>query len=99
MALLLDRRRLGVALHDEEPAQLGAVLARHLLPHRLAAWSPKRDPAVGLGVGEEDAPAVVGHLHVVEVRPALLADRDRGAQEDVVGPGCSTGPSAFHQSM
>jgi hypothetical protein len=40
--------------------------------------------AVGLGVREEDAPAVVGHLHEPEVRPALLVDADRGAQEDVV---------------
>ena len=36
------------------------------------------------GVGQEDAPPVVGHLHVVEVGPALLADRDGGAEVDVV---------------
>ena len=40
--------------------------------------------AVRLGLGEEDAPAVVGHLDVVEVGPALLADGDRRAQVDVV---------------
>ena len=34
--LLLDRRRLGVALHDDQPAQVGAVLAGDLLPHRVA---------------------------------------------------------------
>ena len=47
-------------------------------------WSPKAIAAVGLGLGEEDAPAVVGHLDVVEVGPALLADGDRRAQVDVV---------------
>ena len=40
--------------------------------------------AVGLGLGEEDAPAVVGHLDVAEVGPALLADVDGRAQVDVV---------------
>ncbi len=35
-ALLLDARRLGVALGDDEAAQHVAELARHLVPHRLA---------------------------------------------------------------
>ena len=83
-ALLLDRRRLGVALHDEQAAQVGAVLAGHLLPHRLALVVAEGDAAVGLGLGEEDAPAVVGHLDVAEVGPALLADGDRRAQVHVV---------------
>ena len=34
MALLLDRGRLGVALDDDQPAQHGAVFARHFLPRR-----------------------------------------------------------------
>ena len=34
--LLLDRSRLGVALGDDDAAELGAELARHLLPDRLA---------------------------------------------------------------
>ncbi len=45
--------------------------------------APKLTCAAGLGRREEDAPAVVGHLHVVEVRPALGLDADRGAQVDV----------------
>ena len=83
-ALLLDRGRLGVALDDDQAAQVGAVLAGHLLPHRLAEVVAEGDAAVGLRVGEEDAPAVVGHLDVAEVGPALLADGDGGAQVDVV---------------
>ena len=39
--LLLHRGRLGVALDDHQPAQVGSVLAGHLLPGRLAGWSPK----------------------------------------------------------
>ena len=82
--LLLDRCRLGVALHDDEPPKFGPELARHLLPHGFADVVAEADSAVWFGVGEEDAPAIVGHLHVAEVRPAFLADRDGGAQEHVV---------------
>ena len=34
-ALLLDARRLGVALRDDDPAEVRPVLARHLVPDRL----------------------------------------------------------------
>jgi hypothetical protein len=83
-ALLLDRRRLGVALHDDQAAQVGAVLAGHLLPHVGTFVIAEGDPAIRLGVGKEHAPAILGHRHVTEVRPTLLADRDRGAQVDRV---------------
>ena len=36
MALLLDRRGLGVALRDDDAAQVRAMLARHVLPCGLA---------------------------------------------------------------
>ena len=82
MALLLDRGRLGVALDDDQPAQHGAVFARHLLPDRLAQVLAERNlPALFLR-REQDAPAVFRHLHVVELGPALRIDRDGGAQID-----------------
>ena len=81
---VLDGGGLGVALDDEEPAQVGPILAGHLLPHGLAEVVAEGNTPLGLGVGEEDAPAVVGHLDVVEVDPPLLPDVDRGAQVDVV---------------
>src|SRR5579872_3050835 len=82
MALLLDRGGLGVALHDNEPAQHRAVFARHLLPGRLALMLAEADLAVLDGGREEDAPAVVRHLDVAEFGPALGLDRDRSAQVD-----------------
>ena len=82
--LLFDRRRLGVALDDDEPAQVGSVLAGDLVPDRLAEVVAEGDAPIRLGLGEEDPPAVVGHLDVVEVGPALLADVDRRAQVDRV---------------
>ena len=36
MTLLLHRRRLGVALRDDDPSQVRAMLARHLLPRPFA---------------------------------------------------------------
>ena len=46
---------------------------------------PKPIVRSAVALGEEDAPAVVLHRHVAEVRPALAADVDRGAQVDVLG--------------
>ena len=44
--LLLDAGRLGVALRDDQPAQLVAELARHFLPDRLAEEIAEADPPV-----------------------------------------------------
>ena len=68
LALLLDGGRFRVALHDHEAPEVGAVLARHLLPHRLAVVIAEADRPIGHRVGEEDSPPVVGKLHVVELR-------------------------------
>src|SRR3989442_3944530 len=81
--LLLDGGRLGVALGDDQPAQRAAVLAGHVLPRVLALVIAEGDRAVGLRLGEEDAPAVVGHLEIAELRPALRIHADRRAQVDV----------------
>src|SRR5207245_10648729 len=81
--LLFDGGGLGVALRDDQPAQRAAVLAGHLLPRGLALVIAEGDRAVGLRLGEEDAPAVVGHLEIPELRPALRIHADRRAQVDV----------------
>ena len=82
MALLLDRRGLGVALDDDQTAQHGAVFAGHVLPDRIAKMLAEGNfPSLFLR-REQDAPAVFRHLHVVELGPALRVDRDRRAQID-----------------
>jgi hypothetical protein len=83
VALLLDRGRLGVALGHDQAAQVAAVFARHFLPGGLALVRAEIHLAAFLGRVEEDAPAVVGHLDVVEMGPAGRVDADRGAQVDV----------------
>ena len=80
VALLLDRGGLGVALDHDQPAQHGAMFARHVLPGRLALVGAERDLS-RLDLGrEQDAPFVFGHAHVIEFGPALGIDADRGAQ-------------------
>ena len=80
IALLLDGSRFGIALDDDEAAQHGAILARHVLPGRLAVMPSERNLAIGFLRRQQNAPAVFGHLHVVELGPALRIDRDCGAQ-------------------
>ena len=46
LTLLLDAGRLGVALDDDQAAQLVAELARHFLPHRLALEVAEADAAI-----------------------------------------------------
>src|ERR1700724_237908 len=76
--LLLDRGRLGVALGYNQPAQGRAMLARNLLPHRLAQCIAKTDPAVGHRLCEKDPPPVIRHLDHAIARPALGIDRGGG---------------------
>ena len=59
------------------------MLAGHALPHGLAHGVAEADGALLRGIGEEDAPAVVGHLDRAIGRPAAGVDRGRGAQIDV----------------
>ena len=84
-ALLLDGRRLGVALDHDQPAQHGAILAGHLLPGGLALVGAEVDLAALVARRQQNAPAVFGHLHVVELGPALGVDADGGAQVDLGG--------------
>ena len=81
--LLLDRSGLGITLGDDNAAELRAVFARDLLPYRLAEGVAKTDSAIFHLVGEEDAPAVIGHFHRAILCPAFGVDTDGGAQVDV----------------
>ena len=82
--LLLDARRLGVPLRHDQAPQLVPELARHFLPDRLPQEIAKSDPAIVDRIGEENAPAVLGQLHVLEVRPSGWIDADRRAHVDLV---------------
>src|SRR5919199_6809840 len=83
MTLLLDRRRLGIALRDDQAAQRSAIFAGHLLPHGLALVIAEGNRATGLRLREEDTPAVFRHLHVAELRPASCIHADGRAQVNV----------------
>src|SRR5262249_17075863 len=86
-ALLLDRGRLGIALGDDDAPEVAAVFAGYVLPRRLPLVIAEADLAVRLHRIEEDAPAIVGHFQVVEVRPAIAIHADGGAEIHVVAAG------------
>src|SRR5438874_4232070 len=84
MPLLFDRRRLGVALRDDDAPQIAAMLARHFLPRGLAQMIAEVDLAIFFRRREKNSPAIFRHLHVVEVRPSAGLYAHGGAQIDVV---------------
>src|SRR5262249_14945003 len=79
----LEARGAGFALAAGAPPRRAAILARQLLPGGIALVVAESDRAARLGFGEKNTPAVFGHAHVAELRPALGVDADRGAQIDV----------------
>jgi hypothetical protein len=83
-ALLLDACRLGVALQHDEPPQRVSELARHFLPDRQSLEVAEPDAAIGGRFGQEDAPAIVRQLDVIEVRPPRRIDTDGRAQIHLV---------------
>src|SRR5881397_4034858 len=80
VALLLDRSRLRIALRHDQAPQVGAMLTRDFLPCRLALVRAEVDSAIRFLRREEDAPAIVRHLHVIEMGPTPRVDRHCGAQ-------------------
>ena len=83
VALLFDRSGFGIALGDDQAAQFGAVLARHLVPHRLALVLAEGDLPVLFGRGEKDTPAIFRHPQMAVMGPTLGVDADGGAQVDL----------------
>src|SRR5579859_7680349 len=83
-ALLLDARGLCVALRDDQAAQLVAELAGHFLPDGLTVEITETNAAIVHRIREEDAPAILGQLYVLEVRPAFRIDADRSAHVHLV---------------
>ena len=76
MALLLHRGWFGVPLGDNQAAQLGAIFAGHVLPHRFAPVIAERDFTVQVGLGQKYPPAVIRHLDEAEVGPSVALDAD-----------------------
>ena len=80
MALLLNRRRLGVTLRDDDAAQVRAMLARHVLPRGLADVLAKMNLAGLISWVHKNAPSVVGHLDVIKLRPTRRINAHGRAQ-------------------
>src|SRR4029079_3463571 len=83
-ALLLDARRLSIALSHDEAAKLIAEFAGPFLPDRLAGQGAESDAPVVNRIGQKDAPPVFWKLHVLEVRPSGWIDAHRRPNVDLV---------------
>src|SRR5712672_4658572 len=85
MTLLLHRRGFRIPLSDDDPPQIGAVLAGHVLPDGFPFVVAEIDLAFTVGRREENSPAIVGHLHVVEMRPTARMNTNGGSEVHVGG--------------
>src|SRR5207249_4738218 len=83
-SLLLDARGLGVALRDDEAPELIAEFSRDFLPHGPTEEIAEADPAIVDRIRQKDAPAVLGQLHVLEMRPSGWIDADGGSYVHLV---------------
>src|ERR1700687_1179584 len=81
--LLLDGGGFGVALRDDDAPENGTIFSGHVLPGGLAFVDAKIDLALFVTRLEKDAPAVFGHLDVIELRPAVGFDTGGGAEIDL----------------
>ena len=57
MALLLYRRRLGIALRDDDAAQVRTVLAWYIGPNLMTLVFAKVDCAIGVARIQENTPS------------------------------------------
>src|SRR5262245_35295069 len=84
MPLLLDRCRFRIALRHNQTAQGAAVCPWPGLPDRLALMVSEGNRAVWYRLGQKDAPAILGHLNIVEMRPAVGLHTDGRTQVHVI---------------
>src|SRR5258708_19114702 len=79
-SLLLHGSRLRISLRDNDAAQGGTVFPGHFLPRGLAFVGAEISLALLVARLEKNSPAVVWHLHVVKLRPAVGFHTDGSPQ-------------------
>src|SRR3546814_20998349 len=67
----------------DDAAQIGAVFARRVLPDVAANIFAEVHLAIAILRRQEDAPTVIGHFHVIEVRPAIGLHADSRTQINI----------------
>ena len=82
--LLFHGSRLGVALRHDDSPQRRAVFSRDLLPCGLALVRAKIHLPLLVVWLQKDAPAILRHLYVIELRPAIRLDTDRRTQVNII---------------
>jgi hypothetical protein len=82
--LLFDAGRLGIALGHDDATQHSAQLTGNFIPGVLTVVIAESNLVV-FGWGQKDAPAIVGHPHVIVVSPTARLDADGSTQPDFAG--------------
>src|SRR5580704_2814570 len=82
--LLFDRGRFGISLRDNNAAQDRTILTGYVLPCGLTLVATKIDLARFITRLQEDAPAILRHSNVTELRPAVGCYAGGGAQIDFI---------------
>src|SRR5262245_37020397 len=83
LSLLFDRGRLGVALCDDDATQRIAKFAWNFLIRVFAVVVAEANLRVRGGRRQKDAPAIIGHLYVVVMRPPVRLNTDGSAQINI----------------
>src|SRR5204863_8028513 len=83
-SLLFHGSWFGISLSDNYATQSRAVFAGHLLPSRLAFVNSEIHFALLVTRLQENSPAVIRHLHVAELRPAVGFHADGRLQVHLV---------------
>src|SRR5215475_8740374 len=83
-ALLLYGGGFRVALGDNDAAKSRTIFAGNFLPSGLTLVRPEIHLASFIARLKKNAPAVIGHADIAELRPTIRLDADCGAEVDVV---------------
>src|SRR5271156_6303100 len=83
--LLLDRGGFRISLRDDDSTQVRSMLSGHVLPRRLALVVAEVDLALRVTGTQENPPAIIRHLDVIEMRPAARVPADRRTQIHIGG--------------
>src|SRR5215468_9047393 len=83
LSLLFNRSRLCVTLRDDDAPQRIAKFAWDFLIRGFAVVVAETNLRVRGGRRQKDAPAIIGHLHVVVMRPSARLNADGSAQINV----------------
>src|SRR5581483_7067775 len=83
LSLLFHGSRLSIALGNNNAAKSVAEFAGHFLISGFANVITETYFRIRIRWGKEDAPSIIRHLNVIEMRPSFGFDTDGGTKVDI----------------